>query len=256
MKGSGLPASAIALAYAAAGFCLFTSGMQMHEVFAAHEVSGNGSKPLMICMAILLGGSVMWRLLGHLKARKSAAFATLFVALAAFYTEGMSITTSAMSLTTGVNARLVEDQKQSSAYKATKQANDAATMAVQRLSQNLANMPKNYITKGNETAAQINGIMQQQKELLKLQKDSASSESATARTLSDIGQRFGLTPEQVKYRWALGIALALSLIPLATQLAMGTLSDSELLERLSGKQKQPVSGGNSKPSGKVVRLHQ
>lgn len=234
MKGTRLPAGAIAGAYLAAGFCLFTSGNQMHEVFAAHDVAGNGAKPLMLCLAILGGGSIMWRLAGHLRARQAAGFSFALVLAAAVYTEAMSIGTSTMSLTTGVNARLIEDKQQSASYQAAKSASNAAAITANRLAENLANMPSNYYTRGSQTADQIGSILEQQKELLQLQAQAGTENSATAQTLSDIGNRFGWTADEVKNRWSLGIALALSLIPLATQLALGTLSDATMKSGQAG----------------------
>lgn len=244
---SRLPAGAIVAAYFAAGVCLYTSALQMHEVFASHSVtSGSGQRAILLCAAILIGGAVSWRLLGHLYSRHAAAksfgAALFLVTLACIYTEGMSIATSAMSLTTGVNARLIEDARTSPGSQANERIQNAAATAIEQLAGDLENMPSNYYTRGQQTADSMAQILAQQTQLAKVQAEATTANSATARTLDQIGSKFGWTADQVAARWALGIALALSLIPLATQLALGTLSDQNMMDEQAEREAFTMPG--------------
>jgi hypothetical protein len=233
---SRLPAGAIVAAYFAAGVCLYTSALQMHEVFASHSVAaGSGQRAILLCAAILIGGAVSWRLLGHLYSRHASArsfgAALALVFIACIYTEAMSIATSAMSLTTGVNARLIADANNAPGAQANERVQAAAASAVEQLASDLENMPANYYTRGQRTADSMAQILTQQTRLAEVQAVASTANSATARTLEQVGNKFGWSADQVAARWSLGIALALSLIPLATQLALGTLSDQNMMDR-------------------------
>jgi len=55
--------------------------------------------------------------------------------------------------------------------------------------------------------------------------------SVTQKTLDEFGATLGLSGEQLKTRWAWLLALCLSVIVMALQIGLGTLSDGALAER-------------------------
>lgn len=233
---SRLPATATGFALFASGCCIWVSALQMHEVFSQQGVAGQaGVRAVLLPVAILLGNLASWRLIGHMAARQGRArtfgFALGLVVVAAIYTETMSVSTSTMSLVAGQNARLIEDRQTGATYQAATRASDAATVAAERLAANLEAMPSNYITRSQEATAELRKLLDSQAQLIAVQQHASTADSATAATLRDVGDRLGVDADTVKLGWAFGIALALSLIPLSVQLALGTLSDGTLAER-------------------------
>ena len=226
-----LPAGMTLAAYMAAGFCLFVSFQQMTQIFSQQGVEVGGA-PLLPA-AILTGGAVCWRLLGHMVARQSSVrtftAALCFVAGGALYVEAMSISTSTLALSVGLQERIQRDIEATPEHETAAATQAAAGRAVAELASRLESLPANYHTRAGHTAEQITVIMDKQQALAQLQRDQGLS--ATAQAFEQAGERFGLTGADTAFRWALGIALAISLIPLAVQLALGSLSDAVITER-------------------------
>lgn len=230
---SRLPAPMIIACYVAGGFCLFVSFQQMSQVFSAQGVDV-GKAPL-LPLAILTGGAVCWRLAGNMIARvgkgKARTFtaALIMVICAAGYTEVMSVSTSTIALSIGLQERAQAELQASDQYQQTVATQAAAGRAVAELANRLETMPASYRTMAGRTAEQIERLIQQQARLTELQADTGGT--ASTRAFTAAGERFGLSADDLAFRWALGVALAITLIPLSIQLALGSLSDGVLAER-------------------------
>jgi len=231
---SRLPVPMVGLAYLAGGVALSVSWSQLRQVLQMQgRLPAGDYISVALPLAILFGGCVLWRMLGHLfnRAARAKTFgpAMVFVLFGALLNEGVSITTSAMSLTLGVNHRLAQDVQNSEQYKASAALTDSTTAAAQRLAQNLQNMPSNYITKGNETAASLERLLTAQAKLS--EQANSTDSSITQRTLDEFGATLNMTGEQLKTRWSWLLALCLSVIVMALQIGLGTLSDGTLAEK-------------------------
>ena len=231
---SRLPVVMTALAYAAAGLALSVSWAQLRQVLQMQSGLPSGEYiSVALPLAILFGSCVLWRMLGHLfnRAAKSRSFgiAMAFVLIGAVSNEGISIFTSAMSLSMGVNARVQSDVKNSDQYQTASAISGATQLAAQRLSENLAQMPDKYYKRGNETAEQLQQLIAAQTQLNA--SAMSSDNSVTQKTMNDFGASIGLTGEQLQTRWSWLLAGCLSLIVLAVQIGLGSLSDGVIAER-------------------------
>lgn len=79
------------------------------------------------------------------------------------------------------------------------------------------------------------GIIGQQRELTNAS-TVALGQGATQRTLNEISGNLGITPQQLKQRWSLILAIGLSIIVVAVQIGLGATSD--------GAQRQKSSQGD------------
>lgn len=231
---SRLPAAMTALAYMAAGLALSVSWAQLRQVLELQSGLPSGQYiSIALPLAVLFGSCVLWRLLGHLfnRAAKAKSFgaAMLFVLIGAVCNEGISIFTSAMSLSMGVNHRVQQDIQQSEQFKQSAALGGATTQAAQRLADNIQNMPERYFTKGNETASQLQSLIDSQTRLN--ESSNSTSSSVTQKTLDEFGATMGVTGDQLKTRWAWMLAFCLSLIVMSIQCGLGTLSDGTLVEK-------------------------
>ncbi len=231
---SRLPVAMTGLAYMAAGLALSVSWAQLRQVLEMQGGLPSGDYiSIALPLAILFGSCVLWRMLGHLfnRAAKAKTFgaAMVFVLVGAVANEGVSIFTSAMSLSMGVNHRVQQDIQSSQQYQTAGVMGAATTAAAERLASNLQNMPDRYFTKGNETAAQLQQLIQAQTQLNVSASDRGNS--ITQQTLSSFGASIGWTADQLQTRWAWLLAGCLSLIVLAVQIGLGSLSDGALAER-------------------------
>jgi hypothetical protein len=222
----------VCLAYAAAGLALSVSWAQLRQVLQMQGGLPSGQYiSIALPLAILFGSCVLWRMLGHLfnRAARARSFgaALVFVLVGAVCNEGVSVFTSAMSLSMGVNHRIVQDIEQSQAGQAAAAVSSATTLAAERLANNLASMPERYYKRGNETAAQLQELIAAQTAL----NQSATGTSVTEQTLQSFGASIGWTADQLQTRWAWLLAGCLSLIVLAVQIGLGSLSDGVLAER-------------------------
>ena len=234
MNSSKLPAAMVCLAYMAAGLALSVSWAQLRQVLQMQGGLPSGQYiSIALPLAILFGSCVLWRMLGHLfnRAARARSFgaAMVFVMIGAVCNEGVSVFTSAMSLSLGVNHRIQQDIEQTAQHQAAQQANSAAAAAAARLADNLANMPDRYYKRGNETAEQLERILNAQAKLSET--TSNTSGSATQKTLESFGATMGWSADQLQTRWAWLLAGCLSLIVLAVQIGLGSLSDGVLAER-------------------------
>ena len=232
MINSRLPAAMTLLAYLAAGLALSVSWAQLRQVLQMQGGLPSGQYiSIALPLAILFGSCVLWRMLGHLfnRAARARSFgaALVFVLVGAVCNEGVSVFTSAMSLSMGVNHRIAQDVQQSQAGQAAAAVSSATTLAVERLANNLTSMPERYYTKGNQTAAQLQELIEAQTAL----NQSATGTSVTEQTLQSFGASIGWTADQLQTRWAWLLAGCLSLIVLAVQIGLGSLSDGVLAER-------------------------
>ena len=231
---SRLPVVMTGLAYLAAGLALSVSWAQLRQVLQMQGGLPSGDYISMaLPAAILFGSCVLWRMLGHLfnRAAKARSFgiAMMFVLVGAVCNEGVSIFTSAMSLSMGVNNRVQQDVEQSDQYQTAAAISGATTLAAKRLAENLATMPDRYYKRGNQTAEQLQQLITAQTQLN--QTSSSTGNSVTQKTLDEFGASIGLSGEQLKTRWAWLLAGCLSLIVLAVQIGLGSLSDGVIAER-------------------------
>jgi hypothetical protein len=232
MINSRLPAAMTLLAYLAAGLALSVSWAQLRQVLQMQGGLPSGQYiSFALPLAILFGSCVLWRMLGHLfnRAAKARSFgaALVFVLVGAICNEGVSVFTSAMSLSMGVNHRIAQDVQQSDQGRAAAAVSSATTLAAERLANNIANMPERYYKRGNETAEQLQELIAAQTAL----NQSATGTSVTEQTLQSFGASIGWTADQLQTRWAWLLAGCLSLIVLAVQIGLGSLSDGVLAER-------------------------
>jgi hypothetical protein len=232
MINSRLPAAMTLLAYLAAGLALSVSWAQLRQVLQMQGGLPSGQYiSIALPLAILFGSCVLWRMLGHLfnRAARARSFgaALVFVLVGAVCNEGVSVFTSAMSLSMGVNHRVQQDIEQSQQGRAAAAVSSATTLAAERLANNLASMPERYYKRGNETAAQLQELIAAQTAL----NQSATGTSVTEQTLQSFGASIGWTADQLQTRWAWLLAGCLSLIVLAVQIGLGSLSDGVLAER-------------------------
>jgi len=231
---SRLPVVMTALAYMAAGLALSVSWAQLRQVLEMQGGLPSGAYiSIALPAAILFGSCVLWRMLGHLwnrnaKARTFGA-AVAFVTISAVCNEGVSVFTSAMSLSMGVNHRVQQDVQRSEQYQTATAISGATTAAVQRLAENLQNMPERYFTKSSETAGQLQALIEAQTKLHETTND--KSGSVTQQTLSSFGASMGWSADQLQTRWSWLLAGCLSLIVLAVQIGLGSLSDGAMAER-------------------------
>ena len=231
---SKLPAAMVCLAYMAAGLALSVSWAQLRQVLQMQGGLPSGEYISMaLPLAILFGGCVLWRMLGHLFNRQAKAktfsVALAFVFVGAICNEGVSILTSAMSLTMGVNNRVQQDIQNSNEYQTGQALTAATATAATRLADNINSMPENYYSKGNETAAQLQSLIDSQTRLTET--TNSTGNSVTQKTLDEFGATMGVTGDQLKTRWAWLLASCLSLIVMALQVGLGTLSDGRLAEK-------------------------
>lgn len=231
---SRLPVAMTALAYMAAGLALSVSWAQLRQVLQMQGGLPSGDYiSIALPLAILFGSCVLWRMLGHLfnRAAKARTFgsAMAFVLIGAVANEGVSIFTSAMSLSMGVNHRIQQDVQNSQQYQAAGAVAAATTTAAERLANNLQNMPNFYYKRGNETAAQLQQLIQAQTQLNQSANDTGNS--VTQQTLASFGASIGWTADQLQTRWAWLLAGCLSLVVLAVQIGLGSLSDGAIAER-------------------------
>lgn len=231
---SRLPAPMILLAYMAAGIALSVSWAQLRQVLQMQSGLPAGEYiSFALPLAILFGSCVLWRMLGHLWNRaaraKTFGVAIAFVMLGAVLNEGVSVFTSAMSLTLGANSRIQADIEQSDQYRASQQLTAATTTAAGRLAENINSMPDRYYKRGNQTAAQLQSLIDSQTRLTEA--TNSSNTSVTQRTLDEFGQSVGMTGDSLKTMWAWLLASCLSLIVLSLQVGLGTLSDGTLREQ-------------------------
>ncbi len=234
MINSRLPAAMTLLAYLAAGLALSVSWAQLRQVLKMQGGLPSGEYiSFALPLAILFGSCVLWRMLGHLfnRAARARSFgaALAFVLVGAVCNEGVSVFTSAMSLSMGVHHRIQQDIEQTAQHQAAQQANTAAAAAAARLADNLASMPERYYKRGNETAAQLERLLEAQTKLA--EQSSNTSGSSTQRTLESFGASMGWSADQLQTRWAWLLAGCLSLIVLAVQIGLGSLSDGVLAEK-------------------------
>ena len=232
MNSSKLPGAMVCLAYAAAGLALSVSWAQLRQVLQMQGGLPSGQYiSIALPLAILFGSCVLWRMLGHLfnRAARARSFgaALVFVLVGAVCNEGVSVFTSAMSLSMGVNHRIAQDVQQSDQGRAAAAVSSATTLAAERLAANIASMPERYYKRGNETAAQLQELIAAQTAL----NQSAHGTSVTEQTLQSFGASIGWTADQLQTRWAWLLAGCLSLIVLAVQIGLGSLSDGVLAER-------------------------
>jgi len=244
---SRLPVPMVCLAYVAAGLALSVSWAQLRQVLQMQGGLPSGEYISMaLPLAILFGGCVLWRMLGHLfnRAARAKTFgpAMMFVLFGAFLNEGVSIATSATSLTMGVNHRLAQDIQNSDQYKANAALSSSTTLAAERLAENIASMPDRYYKRGNETAEQLERLLSAQTKLS--EQANSTGNSVTQKTLDEFGATLGLSGEQLKTRWAWLLALCLSVIVMALQIGLGTLSDGTLAERQ--KDNDGIAGSTGK----------
>ena len=247
---SKLPKAMAALAYMAAGLALSVSWAQLRQVLEMQGSLPSGEYiAVALPAAILFGACVLWRMAGHLFSRsaqnRSFGPAVAFVLFGAVFNEGVSIATSAMSLTMGVNEQISQDVQATDQYKATQATNQAAAMAAQRIGENIQNMPANYYTKGNESASQLTELLNAQANLAQTTNASTETTSSTARTMDEFGQTLGLTGTQLKTRWSWCLAICLSLIPMALQIGLGSLSDGAMTEKQARRDGGLFGGGGS-----------
>lgn len=231
---SRLPVAMTGLAYMAAGLALSVSWAQLRQVLQMQGGLPSGEYiSIALPLAILFGSCVLWRMLGHLFNRaakaKSFGIAMAFVLIGAVCNEGVSIFTSAMSLSMGVNHRVQQDIQNSQQYQTAGAISAAATAAAERLANNLQSMPDRYYKRGNQTAEQLQQLIQAQTQLNESAGD--RSNSVTQQTLSSFGASIGWTADQLQTRWAWLLAGCLSLIVLAVQIGLGSLSDGAIAER-------------------------
>ena len=231
---SRLPVVMTGLAYVAAGLALSVSWAQLRQVLQMQGGLPSGDYISMaLPAAILFGSCVLWRMLGHLfnRAAKAKSFgvALAFVLVGAVCNEGVSIFTSAMSLSMGVNNRVQQDVQNSEQYKTANAISGATALAATRLAENISSMPDRYYKRGNETAQELQNLIAAQTQLTA----SATSldNSVTQKTLNEFGATIGLSGEELKTRWAWLLAGCLSLIVLAVQIGLGSLSDGVIAER-------------------------
>jgi len=230
---SRLPVFMTALAYMAAGLALSVSWAQLRQVLQMQGGLPSGAYiSIALPAAILFGSCVLWRMLGHLFNRtakaRSFGIALVFVLIGAVCNEGVSVFTSAMSLSMGVNHRVQEDVQRSQQYQTATAISGATTAAAQRLAENLKNMPERYFTKGNETAGQLQSLIEAQTRLHETTND--RSGSVTQQTLTSFGASMGWSADQLQTRWSWLLAGCLSLIVLAVQIGLGSLSDGAMAE--------------------------
>ena len=90
-------------------------------------------------------------------------------------------------------------------------------------------MPERYFTKGNETAGQLQSLIEAQTKLHETTND--KSGSVTQQTLTSFGASMGWSADQLQTRWTWLLAGCLSLIVLAVQIGLGSLSDGAMAER-------------------------
>ncbi len=188
MINSRLPAAMTLLAYLAAGLALSVSWAQLRQVLKMQGGLPSGEYiSFALPLAILFGSCVLWRMLGHLfnRAARARSFgaALAFVLVGAVCNEGVSVFTSAMSLSLGVHHRIQQDIEQTAQHQAAQQANTAAAAAAAaaRLADNLASMPERYYKRGNETAAQLERLLEAQTKLA--EQSGSASGSATQKTV-------------------------------------------------------------------------
>lgn len=250
---SRLPGPMIALAYLAGGLALSVSYAQLRQVLQMQGGLPSGEYiGAVLPAAILFGGCVLWRMLGHLGNRQARAktfgFAIAFVFFGAVFNESISVFTSAMSLTMGINSKVAQDIKTSDQYQAGQALTGATSTAAQRLADNLNSMPSNYFSKGNETAAQLQSLIDSQTRLTEA--SNATSNSVTQKTLDEFGASFGVTGDKLKTRWSWLLAMSLSIIPMALQVGLGTLSDGTLSEKQGRREADITSTAPELPTAK------
>ena len=254
---SRLPAAMTGLAYLAAGLALSVSWAQLRQVLQMQGGLPSGEYiSRALPLAILFGSCVLWRMLGHLFNRNAQArsfgAAMVFVLIGAVCNEGISVFTSAMSLSMGVNNRVQQDVQSSDSYQTAQAINGASAVAAQRLASNLQSMPANYLTMGNETAAQLQQLIEAQTQLNESAGD--RSGSVTQQTLASFGASIGWTADELQTRWAWLLAGCLSLIVLAVQVGLGTLSDGAIAEADSADGDAGEPPPKKKPGLKLVDL--
>jgi len=108
----------------------------------------------------------------------------------------------------GVNHRVQQDVQRSEQYQTATATGGATTAAAQRLAENLQNMPERYFTKGNETAGQLQALIEAQTKLHETTND--KSGSVTQQTLSSSGHRWAGVPTNCR-RGGLGCLPAVCL---------------------------------------------
>jgi len=234
MISSKLPGAMVALAYMAAGLALSVSWAQLRQVLEMQGGLPSGAYiSVALPLAVLFGSCVLWRMLGHMFSRaahaRSYGAALFFVILGAVTNEGVSVFTSAMSLSMGVNNRIQQDVQQSDQYRAANAIGAATAAAAERLANNLDNMPDNYYRRGNQTAGQLQQLIDAQTRLNNSASD--KSQSVTQQTMQQFGASIGWSADQLQTRWAWLLATCLSLIVLAVQIGLGSLSDGALAEK-------------------------
>lgn len=250
MNSSKLPAAMTLLAYLAAGLALSVSWAQLRQVLQMQGGLPSGEYiSIALPLAILFGSCVLWRMLGHLfnRAARARSFgaAMVFVMIGAVCNEGVSVFTSAMSLSMGVNHRIAQDVQQSDQGRAAAAVSSATTLAAERLANNIANMPERYYTKGNQTAEQLQQLIQAQ---TALNQSTTTGTSVTEQTLQSFGASIGWTADQLQTRWAWLLAGCLSLIVLAVQIGLGSLSDGVLAEKKQASQLWDFSIDDPEPA--------
>ena len=256
---SKLPAFITSLGYMAAGFALSVSWAQMQSVLAVQaDLQGEYIK-VALPAAVLFGGTVLWRLAGHLYNRsqngvRSFGFAFALTILGALFTETISIGTSGISLAMNVNRAAQQDIENRASYQSGERLSKAAGEAAARLQQDLANMPENYRTESRKSSQALVELLQAQTQLAEVQERTAKTGSATERTFQEVGERLGIDGDQVKYGWAFALALALSIIPLGIQFAFGATSDAHSAEKRAGGGLFGIGGGSMEEGENVSYL--
>ena len=256
---SRLPAFITALGYVAMGLALSVSWAQMQAVLAVQaDLNGEYIK-VALPAAILFGGTVLWRLGGHLYNRsqngvRSFGFAFALTILGALFTESISIGTSAISLAMNINRQAQADVEGNASYQSGEKLSLAAAQAAARLQQDIGNMPSNYRTESRKSTQALTELLEAQAQLTEVQQQAAKTGSATDRTFNEVGERLGMDGDQVKYAWALALAAALSIIPLGIQFAFGATSDAHSAEKQSGGGLFGMGGGSMEEGENISYL--
>ena len=230
-----LPSSMIVLAYLGAGSALACSYFMLRQVLSMQ--AGIGSKMIgyLLPAALLFGAAVLARMAGHLHARGFVGALCLVVPCWLFL-EGISVWTSYYSVQIGVEQHRIDEQRETAAYKAAEQSSRAAAAAAERLAFNLQNMPSRYITAGNNAAAQLNELLETQRQLVTAQQNAGGNAVSTV-----------MGNDSSRQMWAMAIALGLSICVLALQFGLGVTSDGAQAQRENPLEITETKGGNSGP---------
>lgn len=248
---NGLPAAMVMLSYGTAGAAICCSYFMLRQIMQQDGVQVGGGVITGLWPFVVLGSSfALARMTGHLWVRKMFG-AMLLMGCGFIYLESISVGTSYFSALRALQLKQQHEISTAAGSETTAKLSEATATAATTLAAQIESMEGTRLFKrSNETAERLAGVIQQHKELMQMQAESAKVASVTAQTMTTSQQKL----------WALAAAISLSIAAIFPSLGLGLTSDAAKSERVSRSRNpldtytdSPVSG--APPAKKPHGLH-